>query len=156
MSMLTNFPFVLKLYCVFLVGEKMNIENLNCIISDIEKNLALVKNTIEEEKNRQQFEEKESFDKMEVARTLKTIYSLFARGFNSYEVAEKVKDRFPSVWDAYYFVNDCNRQELARKRYARAYLVNCLAKNGFSKAKISKIAGCTPQRCGQIVKNAVF
>lgn len=141
----------------------MDFEAINNTIKTIEINLESIKDQMRIFENQKRLEqEKENvFDtgshrKLENARLMKEIYSLIASGLTSWEVAEAVQGAFPSVWDAYYFITHCLRDERARKKYALHFLVYALAQNGFSNVKISKIAGYSPQRCGQILKKAVF
>lgn len=138
----------------------MDVLTINNTIEHIEKDLEFIKSELQILQNQKRIEEekKESLNpfKLEKAILMKKIYSELAKGKNSWETAESVKDFFPSVWDAYYFITHFLREEKARKRYALAFLVHALSENGFSNAKISKIAGYTPQRCGQILKNGLF
>ena len=79
--------------------------------------------------------------------------SLLGSGLSTWEVAEKMADSFNgSKWDAYFTICRAKSQKDAQKRYARAYLIRALADNGFSFSKIAPIAGCSRQRCQQIIK----
>lgn len=139
----------------------MDIENLNNEIRKIEDSIESVKAELAIFENQQRLDEEkknsdDDYRKRVAAQRLRVVYSLFAKGMSSWEVAEHIKDTFGSVWDAYYFVTGERRQEKARKRYARYYLIRALSEAGFSNAKISKIAGYSPQRCGQILKAGFF
>ena len=76
----------------------------------------------------------------------------YEQGCNSWQVAEHIQDYFGSVWDAYYFITSQHGQDLARKRYARAYLIKALSDAGFTLKEPSKIAGITPQGCSKLLK----
>lgn len=79
--------------------------------------------------------------------------ALLGTGLTTWEVAEKMADYFDgSKWDAYFTISRYNQQKAAQKRYARAYLIRALSDNGFSFSQISPIAGCSRQRCQQIIK----
>lgn len=139
----------------------MDTKTINEKIETIENNLEIIKTQIQIFENQKRIENKKKDDsknpaKMEKARLMKFIYAEISKGSNSWETAEKVKDFFPSVWDAYYFITHFLREEKARKRYALFFLVHCLSDNGFSNVEISKIAGYSPQRCGQILKISEF
>lgn len=87
---------------------------------------------------------------LENANRMRQIYALFEKGYNSWEIAEQMKSHFGSVWDAFMFVAHFRQLEKTKVRYARAYLVSTLAKNGMTFAEIGKIAGCSRERCCQI------
>ena len=79
--------------------------------------------------------------------------SLLSTGLSTWEVAEQMADDFGgSKWDAYFSISSEKSKKDAQKRYARAYLIRALADNGFSFSKIAPIAGCSRQRCQQIIK----
>lgn len=79
--------------------------------------------------------------------------ALLSTGLSTWEVAELMADDFGgSKWDAYFSISREKSKKDAQKRYARAYLIRALADNGFSFSKIAPIAGCSRQRCQQIIK----
>lgn len=79
--------------------------------------------------------------------------SLLGAGFSTWEVAEKMADSFDgSKWDAYFTICREKSKKDAQKRYARAYLIHALSDNGFTFSEIAPIAGCSRQRCQQIIK----
>ena len=130
----------------------MNLENVKDALHQIEKNLENVKDALHQAEMAEKLNQsqKSSYVSIERANMMRYVYSLFESGLNAWEVAEKIKDNFKNVWDAYYFVSSEKNQENIRMRYARAYLVKTLADSGFKYAEISPIVGLTPQRCGQI------
>ena len=115
---------------------------------------------MENQKRRQiervEFEKNLKRAQIENANIMRDALQYFGRGLNTWQVAEKIQRHFSSVWDAYDFLSSKKAQENARRRYAKQYVVKCLADNGFSLSEIAKIAGYSPQRCGQILKNGVF
>lgn len=123
---------------------KTQIESIESEIEKIEKQKRLEISTCEYEKTKRQ-------RLLKSANIMREAFSLFKKGFTSWEVAERIQGYFPSIWDAYYFISSEKHAENIRFQYARAYLVATLAKNGMSYAEISKIAGCTRARCSQIV-----
>ena len=139
----------------------MDFESINDQIKIIESNLESIKEQIQICENQEKIEKQNPDDtgsenKIFQANRMREIYSLIAKGLTSWQVAEQVKDLFPSVWDAYFFITHCLNEEKARKKYALHFLVHALSEYGLSNAKISKIAGYTPQRCGQILKKSCF
>lgn len=134
----------------------MNVENLQNQISELEKNIENLKFELEKAKNEQN-EKQEKFDYMGNARRLKMVYSCYSQGMTAWEIAEYIKDELgTSVWGAYDFVNCIIWKEREKIKFAKNYLIKSLYKSGFKKSEISKIAGLSQQRCGQIVKKGVF
>lgn len=136
----------------------MEIENLIDAIQKIKVQIESIQNEIEKIEHQRQAEkdaiEYEAHKKERLLRSaniMRTAFAYFKQGLTAWEVAEKIKDDFPSVWDAYYFISQEKHAENVRFQYARAYLVATLAKNGMTYSEISKIAGCTRARCSQIV-----
>ena len=79
--------------------------------------------------------------------------ALLGTGLTTWEVAEQMAGRFGgSKWDAYFSIAGEKNKKAAQKRYARAYLIRALSDNGFSFSQIAPIAGCSRQRCQQIIK----
>ena len=135
----------------------MNLQNLQGQILEMEKTLENLKNEIEKAKNEESEEKKESFEDIGAARRFKTIYSCFSRGMTAWEIAEFIKDEMgASVWSAYDLVNSITWKEREKIKFAKSYLIKSLYDAGFKKSEISQISGYTPQRCGQIIKKAVF
>lgn len=129
-------------------------------ISDVEYTLEKLKNdisTLENEKRKKieqiDFEKRKHAAALKNANLMKKALIYFERGYSTFETAEKIAPDEWSIWDVYNFISSERAQNTARKRYARAYIVKALSDAGFSNVEISKIAGCTPQRCGQILKN---
>lgn len=90
------------------------------------------------------------------ARFAREVICYFAQGKNLFDICELMADYFENKpWAAYDAILPIYRSEKAKKAYARAYLVRALADAGFKNTQISKIAGYTPQRCGQILKKAI-
>lgn len=134
----------------------MNVENLQNQISELEKNIENLKYELEKAKNEPECQNK-NFDNIEAARRIKTIYSCYSQGMTAWEIAEYIKDELgASVWGAYDFVNCIIWKEREKIKFAKNYLIKSLYKSGFKKSEISKIAGLSQQRCGQIVKKGVF
>ena len=139
----------------------MDFESINNEIETIKNQIESLRQKLQFYENQERFEKNDYFDshcqnKLLQAHRMKEIYSLISTGLTSWEVAEKIKDNFSSVWDAYYFITHFLNEEKARKRYAQHFLVCALADYGLSNVKISKISGYTPQRCGQIIKSSHF
>lgn len=79
--------------------------------------------------------------------------AMLSTGLSTWEVAEQMAGDFGgSKWDAYFSISGEKNKKAAQKRYARAYLIRALSDNGFSLSKIAPIAGCSRQRCQQIIK----
>ena len=136
----------------------MEIENLIDAIQKIKIQIESVQNEIKKieyqrkaEKDAIEYEAHKKEKLLKSANIMREAFSYFKKGLTSWEVAEKIKDNFSSVWDAYYFISQEKHAENIRFQYARAYLVATLAKNGMAYSEISKIAGCTRARCSQIV-----
>lgn len=136
---------------------------LNNSISEIETTINKLKNEldiIENEKKRMiekaQFEQQRKKSDIENANIMRKALNYFARGYSTWETAEKISDYFPSVWDAYYYISSERAQNVARKRYARQYIVKALSDNGFPMSEIAKISGYSKQRCWQILKSGVI
>lgn len=90
------------------------------------------------------------------ARFAREVLALCAQGYNEFDICEKLSDWFDNQpWRTYCAVVPIYNSEKAKKAYAKAYLIRALSENGFNNVQISKIAGYTPQRCGQILKKAV-
>lgn len=134
----------------------MNVENIKNQISEMEKNIENLKFELEKAKNDEN-PKKESYESIGAARRLKMIYSCYAKGMTNFEIAEFIKDDIgSSIWAAYDFVNCIVWREREKIKFAKNYLIQSLYENGFKKSEISKIAGLSQQRCGQIIKNGVF
>lgn len=79
--------------------------------------------------------------------------AMLSTGLSTWEVAEQMAGYCGgSKWGAYFLISNEKSKKDAQKRYARAYLIRALSDNGFSLSKIAPIAGCSRQRCQQIIK----
>ena len=79
--------------------------------------------------------------------------ALLSTGLSTWEVAEQMAGDFGgSKWGAYFLIANEKSKKDAQRRYARAYLIRALSDNGFSFSQIAPIAGCSRQRCQQIIK----
>lgn len=132
----------------------MNCENLLDEIQKIQFKLDAIKSEIQKEKIKESLKTTDHIQKqnyLESANLMRQAFSLFKEGLNAWEVAERLKGAFPSVWDAYYFISKEKHQENIRYQYARAYLVHTLAKKtDLPYAEIGKIAGYSKGRVSQI------
>ena len=127
-------------------------ENLKDDLYQIEKKLENLKDALHQIEMAEKINkpDRSMSGELESAKIMKKAYEYFSKGLNSWEVAEKIKGYFSSVWDAYYFISREKAQENARIRFAKAYLVKTLANSGFKYSEIAPIAQLSPQRCGQI------
>lgn len=131
-----------KISCV-----KIKIKELQDELDNLEKNF--IKYTFTDDTDRS------NYDFLNRARAMNSILSRLSEGKTVYDICDEFAPVFGSHWRAYdAIVLDC-RQERAKKAYAKAYLIRALADNGFNNSQIAKIAGYTPQRCGQILKKAI-
>jgi len=121
-------------------------------INRLENDLKALKAAVTENMDRQQ---ETHMRELRFANVMRRIYSGLSAGLSSWQVAESVQPYFSSLWDAYYCVSSYKTQENARKRFARDYMIKALSDAGFGNVAISKIAGCTPQRCGQVLKKRI-
>lgn len=79
--------------------------------------------------------------------------ALLGSGLSTWEVAEKMASwNGASKWGMYYLIAGEKSKKDAQIRYARAYLIRALSDSGFSFSEIAPIAGCSRQRCQQILK----
>ena len=131
----------------------MNCEKLLDTVRKIEIELDDIKSEIQKEKIKESLKPSESQKEnyLKSANLMREAFSLFKEGLTAWEVAERLKSAFPSVWDAYYFLSKEKNQENIRYQYARAYLVHTLAqKTDMTFEKIGQIAGCSRGRACQI------
>ena len=85
---------------------------LNNSISEIETTINKLKNEltiIENEKKRliekQDIERQRKKSDVENANIMRKALNYFARGYSTWETAEKISNYFTSVWDAYYYIS---------------------------------------------------
>lgn len=132
------------------------INNIETTLDDLKNDIVLLENEKCRIIENRISEQNRKLRCIENANLMRKAMKLFAKGLPTFAIAEKIAPDAWSVWDTYYLISQERVQNNARKRYARTYIVKALADNGFSLVEISKIAGYTPQRCGQILKNGVF
>ena len=131
----------------------MNYEKMMDAIQKIQFQLDLINSEVQNEKIKESLkpDTTQKQNHLKSANLMREAFSLFKKGLTSWEVAERLKDAFPSVWDAYYFISKEKNQENIRFQYARAYLVHTLTqKTDLPYSEIGKIAGYSKGRVSQI------
>ena len=131
----------------------MNCDNLLDAIQKIQFQLDVIKSEVQKEKIKESLKDDNHIKKkyLESANLMRQAFSLFKEGLTAWEVAERLKGAFPSVWDAYYFISKEKHAENVRFQYAKAYLVHTLAKKtDLTYSEIGKIAGYSKGRVSQI------